>query len=290
MGYKINYSVYKITNKITNQCYIGVDSYFPKRLRQHQSMLYNNKHKNKHLQYSYNKYSIENFSFTLLLSCKSRNEMLQKEIQFIKEYNSITNGYNHTIGGEGSHGYKHSIESLEKMSSWKRIITPEWCKAISIATKGKPKRKGIIRKNHPNYSKWLGGEKHPVAKFKQAEVDKMRELYCKGISLNELSKKYNTSKTYVCSIVNNIFWKDANYIKNIITKHIICIEDNLEFNSPKEVLNYYNIKSNSTLNNNLSNKNKFIKTKYGKKSFKKVSSDTQIPRKSRIRVYYTIQY
>lgn len=66
MGYKINYSVYKIKNKITNQCYIGVDSYYPKRIRQHQSRLRNNKHRNKHLQSSYNKYGIENFTFELL--------------------------------------------------------------------------------------------------------------------------------------------------------------------------------------------------------------------------------
>lgn len=272
MIYKVNYSVYKITNILVNKSYIGVDSYFPKRLKQHQSMLKHNKHKNKHLQYSYNKYGVENFTFELLERCDTRESMLLKEIELIKFYDTLEKGFNHTIGGEGSYGYKHSPESISKMSSWKRIITPEWCNAISKATLGKKKKQGIKRINHPDYSSWLGGEKHPVSKFKQKDVNEMRKLYCEGVSLDELSTKYNTAKTYVCNIVNNLFWYDPNYIKDIITNHIICIQDNLEFKSHKEVIKYYNVKSN-TLSNNLNNISKLINTKYGKKSFRKVQVD-----------------
>ena len=62
--------------------------------------------------------------------------MLIREIELIKHYNILENGYNHTIGEEGSYGYKHNEESISKMYSWKRIITTELCKAISNATKG----------------------------------------------------------------------------------------------------------------------------------------------------------
>lgn len=269
MGYKINYSVYKITNITTNKCYIGVDSYFPKRLRQHKSLLLNNKHKNKYLQNSYNKYGIENFTFELLEKCETRELMLAKEKELIKQYNSLENGYNHTLGGEGSFGYKHDNEALLKMSAWKRIVTPEWCKAISNGLKGIPKKPGIKRINHPDYSKWVGGEKHPVARFKQIEIHTMRKLYCQGVSLIELSKQYNTSKTYMCSIVNNSFWHDPNYVKDVITNHVLCVEDNLEFKSIKEAAKYYQIVY-GTLTNILRTKSK-TKTKYGKRSFKKVS-------------------
>lgn len=274
MSYKINYSVYKIKNKITNQCYIGVDSYYPKRIKQHQSRLKNNKHRNKHLQASYNKYGIENFSFELLESCDTREIMLNKEIQYIEYFKSLEKGFNHTIGGEGSIGYKHSKESLFKMSSWKRIITDDWKNNISKATKGVKKKKGIKRKNHPNYNKWLGGEKHPTAKFKQSDINEMRNLYSNGMSLKDLSIKFNSSKTYICNIVNNLFWFDPNYTKDVITNHVICIEDNLEFKSIKETLEYYGIKSNSSLSNNLKGLSNKINTIYGKKSFKKISFDT----------------
>jgi len=274
MSYKINYSVYKITNNITKQYYIGVDTYFPKRLNQHKRTLLQNIHKNKHLQFSYNKYGVKNFDFELLEKCNSRDEMLNKEIYYIEEFKSFENGFNKTIGGEGSFGYKHTEEILQKMSSWKRIVTQEWKNNISLGTKGLKKKKDIKRVNHPDYSKWLGGEKHPMAKFKQEDIDKIRELYCKGESLQKLSIIYNTSKTYLCNIVNNLFWYDSNYIKDVITKHIICIEDNLEFKTIKEVIEYYEIKTNSSLSNNLKGINKKINTKYGKKSFKKFPFNT----------------
>lgn len=277
MSYKINYTVYKITNLKTNQYYIGVDSYFPKRLRQHQSMLKNNKHKNKYLQYSYNKYGAENFKFELLLKCSSREEMLNKEIFFIKKYKSLERGFNHTIGGEGTCEYRHTKESLEKMASWKRVVTPEWREAISNATRGKSKRKGIKRKNHPDYNKWLGGEKHPVAKFSWNDINGMRKLYCCGKSLEELASEYNVTKTYICNIVNNLFWKDTSYKKDVITKHVICIEDNLEFNNIKNVQNYYKI-SYHPIYNSINNNSKKVKTKYGKKSFKKVSVEEALSR------------
>jgi group I intron endonuclease len=227
MSYKTNYSVYKITNIITNQHYIGVDSYFPKRLKQHQSLLFSNKHRNKYLQASYNKYGKENFTFELLEKCNNRKEMLSKEIELIKVYNSLEEGYNHTIGGEGSYGYKHSEESISKMSSWKRVVTPEWCKAISDATKGVPKKKGIKRINHPDYSKWIGGEKHPVAKLKQFQINTIRLKYLNGLKQRDLAKEYEISTVMLNFIILNKNWYDENY--QYIKK--------TEFKNNKEIIN-----------------------------------------------------
>jgi|LakMenEpi03Aug12_release.lakeMendotaPanAssembly.Ray.scaffolds.fasta_scaffold61079_3 hypothetical protein len=108
-------------------------------------------------------------------------------------------------------GYKHSEESISKMSSWKRIVTPEWCKSISNATKGIPKAKGIKRINHPDYSKWLGGEKHPVAKLTWEIINNLRNDYKKGIKQKQLSINYNLPYTYINSILHNRYWKDSNY-------------------------------------------------------------------------------
>lgn len=212
MSYKINYSVYKIKNKITNQCYIGIDSYYPKRVKQHQSRLRNNKHRNKHLQASYNKYGIENFTFELLESCTTREDMLNKEIKYIKYFKSLEEGFNHTIGGEGSFGYKHNEESLFKMSSWKRIMTDDWRNNISKATKGVKKKKGIKRKNHPNYNKWLGGEKHPVSKLTFKQVCEIRLKYLNKEKQIELAKEYSVSKMTINAIITHRNWQDDNYI------------------------------------------------------------------------------
>jgi len=212
MGYKINYSVYKIKNTITNQYYIGVDSYYPKRVKQHQSRLRNNKHRNKHLQSSYNKYGIDNFNFDLLENCNNREDMLNKEIKYIKYFKSLKEGFNHTIGGEGSYEYKHSKESLFKMSSWKRIMTKEWRDNISKSTKGIKKKKGIKRSNHPNYSRWLGGEKHPVSKLTFKEVCEIRLKYLNKEKQTNLALEYSMSHIMINSIVTHHNWKDTNYI------------------------------------------------------------------------------
>ena len=211
MPYKINYSVYKITNTTTNQYYIGVDSYFPKRLKQHKSMLLRNKHKNKHLQYSWNKYGADSFTFELICSCRTREDMLEKEIFLIKKHNSILSGFNKTSGGEGSHGYKHTKESLQKMSSWKRVITPEWRQSISKANKGKKRTYKVKRINHPDYSRWVGGEKHPVAKLSFQEVCIIRLMYLEGKCQLDIAKKFSVSKTMVNLIVTHVNWKDEYY-------------------------------------------------------------------------------
>lgn len=48
--------IYKIINTINGKIYVGSAKYFAGRKGEHYSMLRNNKHSNKHLQNSYNKY------------------------------------------------------------------------------------------------------------------------------------------------------------------------------------------------------------------------------------------
>jgi predicted GIY-YIG superfamily endonuclease len=53
--------IYEIINKLNNKRYIGSAQEFKSRWKDHKSSLLNNKHQNKHLQHSFNKYyEIEN--------------------------------------------------------------------------------------------------------------------------------------------------------------------------------------------------------------------------------------
>ena len=210
MSRKVNHVVYKITNIETFQVYIGVDTYFPKRLLQHISLLRNNKHRNKYLQSSFNKYGEEKFTFEFLWQCFSREEMLVAEKEYIIFYDSLNTGFNHTSGGEGSYGYKHSTESLQKMSLWKRNITPEWKENISKSLQG-IKKKPYKRVNHPDYSKWVGGEKHPVAKLSFNHVCSIRLRYLQGCKQKDLAKVFNVNKMTINVIVTHKNWKDENY-------------------------------------------------------------------------------
>jgi group I intron endonuclease len=58
--------VYKITNKITGKYYIGYSKNIYERWTNHRRFLKNNKHINIKLQRSYNKHTLEAFTFEIL--------------------------------------------------------------------------------------------------------------------------------------------------------------------------------------------------------------------------------
>ena len=120
--------IYKITNKVNGKCYIGQSQDIATRFREHRYLLRQNKYSNKKIQNAWNKYGEENFTFEIIEECML-DELDEKEMKYIKEYDSHYNGYNNTDGGGGIRGWKHSEEFKEKMSLSNkvnpRIPTPE---------------------------------------------------------------------------------------------------------------------------------------------------------------------
>ena len=74
--------IYKITNLITQDSYIGSAVNLNSRKRTHFANMNLSKHPNKHLQASCNKYGIKNFQFEVLAKCPK--EYLLKLEQFLK--------------------------------------------------------------------------------------------------------------------------------------------------------------------------------------------------------------
>lgn len=103
--------IYKITNIINHKSYIGIDSNIDKstRIKQHMYDLVNNRHFNKHLQISFNKYGKEAFKYEIVFeTTKNNKSYLEKlEIFFIRFFNTYKNGYNGTTGGYGH--YKNNL-------------------------------------------------------------------------------------------------------------------------------------------------------------------------------------
>lgn len=116
----MDYKVYKITNIITNQIYIGIT----KNRLSHRFWEHINKKRNagSYLYNSIQKYGKDNFTIKLLSNHSTSDEAKGEESRLILELqlnkhtypNGI--GLNLTNGGDGSYGCKHSLDSIQKMS------------------------------------------------------------------------------------------------------------------------------------------------------------------------------
>lgn len=126
----------KIENKIVyiGQTIIGFENRFKKHIRQCGYKTKNSIH-NKML-----KYGIENFYPILLLKC-SKNLLNEKEIEFIKKYNTYKNGLNETVGGETMSGYKHKKETKKKIGKKLKERWKENRELILESLKKRPPRK-----------------------------------------------------------------------------------------------------------------------------------------------------
>ena len=81
------FGIYQIINKNNEKRYIGSTSEsFRKRFNLHKHHLRNNKHKNSHLQYSWNKYGEDVFEFSILEICSDKLEVLDREQEYINSF------------------------------------------------------------------------------------------------------------------------------------------------------------------------------------------------------------
>lgn len=111
------FGIYKITNKLNNNAYIGKSNNIEKRWATHKQRAFykNSREYEKALYRAFRKYGLENFSFEVLEEVNSDEEASEREQYWIKYYDTYHNGYNETIGGEignMQHGETHTQAKL----------------------------------------------------------------------------------------------------------------------------------------------------------------------------------
>lgn len=105
--------IYLIQNKLNGHCYVGQSVDIHRRWRQHREAAKNNEYAPLYL--TMRKYGIENFDFSILEECEIE-ELDNKEIQYIEQFNSYSQGYNQTRGGsQYSHNVRLTDEDLERI-------------------------------------------------------------------------------------------------------------------------------------------------------------------------------
>lgn len=103
--------VYIIKNLVNGREYVGKSVNIRARLKDHCEA----RDKSKYLYRSMAKHGLENFEACVYLE-GTEQELSELEVLLIEERNTFSPlGFNMTLGGEGSTGYKFSNESLEKL-------------------------------------------------------------------------------------------------------------------------------------------------------------------------------
>lgn len=104
--------IYRITNIITNKCYVGITEDYPRRMKKHIKDLNSNKHHSYKLQEAWNRYGSDKFEWTVReVNITKYDDLYDYEIAEIKKYDSYNNGYNCNSGG--------------RVSDWKQKVKNE---------------------------------------------------------------------------------------------------------------------------------------------------------------------
>lgn len=113
--------IYKIINELNGKIYIGstfCSGGFKRRWTVHKSSLKNNRHPNKHLQHSWNKYG-DIFNFEIIEIIDKKEILIEREQYFIDFFKSFDDkiGYNISrVASAPMLGLKHTDEAKKKIS------------------------------------------------------------------------------------------------------------------------------------------------------------------------------
>jgi group I intron endonuclease len=190
------YSIYKATNKINGKVYIGFDSNWPHRKNCHKSYhKRNNQKESKNKFYrALRKYGWENFQWLVIYQSKDKEYTKNiMENYFINEYDSFKNGYNSTLGGDGTFGSsRKGIKFKYNHSKWLgKKHTEETKKLMSKNMKG-------VKKPNANQK---GGNNNNAKKIKTpfGIFDSIRDasLQIQGYTYIMIWKRLQYSKDWI---------------------------------------------------------------------------------------------
>ena len=149
--------IYKVTNKITGECYVGSSKNIEKRFKQHKQPCYQIRRPNSILYQAFQKYGLNNFSFEIIEEC-DESALYEREDYYIQNSNAKYNNLR----------AQHNSEKSRKEWYANYLSTPEY-------------------QNKKEYDKqWRAEHSDYMKNYKQSEEYKAKN--------REASKKYRERK------------------------------------------------------------------------------------------------
>jgi group I intron endonuclease len=170
--------IYKIKNKINGKIYIGQTIQdLDKRIESHLKESRSNKTDRPFLN-AIKKYGIENFEWEIIDEAKTLDELDEKEIYWIDNYNSLVpNGYNVLGGGQK-----------------RMIVSEEFCKRISNGLKNSEKwQKTLNSEEYKEKRRVKFIESSKGKKFTEEHKDKIRQKNAARL----IEQNLNKSKSWI---------------------------------------------------------------------------------------------
>lgn len=196
--------IYIIRNSKDNKEYIGSTKDFMQRITEHLYYLQKNKHHSKKLQNAVNKYSLKSFTIYIYKINENRNTLYDMETELIKERDSFVNGYNQAIDSRSFIKAEHTgtlskEDILFIRSNVKNYTQAEFAEMYNVTEKHISK---IVHLNEWSDSEYIPKGYRPdyKSKYSDEEILEMRKLGA-TLSYEELAKKFNTTKSFVCQIL-----------------------------------------------------------------------------------------
>lgn len=204
--------IYKATNIVNRKIYIGKTiGTLERRKRQHKNDAFTNM-KQTYFCRAIRKHGWNSFEWETIEVSSDNTLLCQREIHWIKHFETNTKGYNLTTGGEGMSGWKITEAHRKKLSDTHkgvklseehkkrlsevrmgRIVSEETRKKIGDSQRGKP-RKTV-------------GENHGYSKLKEKDVREIKMLLMSKVSQRTIAKQFSVSKGTIGFIRNNTTWK-----------------------------------------------------------------------------------
>lgn len=244
--------IYKIANDLNDKVYIGQSTDIKRRFKQYIQDVLNESRRNRSKIHKVMwEYGIEHFSFEIIEECNF-NELDDREIYWIKYYDSFHNGYNSTAGGKTPKEESHPKAIVTKEDVWairelynqhvpfrmawnlykecglakkgfQNIWKNQTWKSIhqDVYTDENKKWHSTFAVGHSEDQKGLSSQDRQLT---QEEVDAIYKDFLNGYSISQLVKKYNRDYGTIQRYISNPVVSKVNFsgikIKNKETQKV----------------------------------------------------------------------